>query len=48
VIYEFGFVMRLYFFNYDVMVCIWFAISNPHVLHVENVLPCLKAIGGIS
>jgi len=32
------------FFNHDVMVCIWLAISNPHVLHVGSVCLAWKIL----
>ena len=32
---------------HDVLVSTLLAICNSHVLHVESVLPCLKALGGI-
>jgi len=46
VIYEFGCFETL-IFKHDVMVCIWLAIRNLQVLHVESILFCLKALGGI-
>ena len=35
------------FSMHNVMMCIFLAICNSHVLHVGSVLPCLKALGGI-
>ena len=47
VIYEYGLVGRLYFFKHDVMVSALLAIWNSHVFHIESILLCLKALGGI-
>jgi len=37
VIHEFWCGYETLFFKHDVMVCIWLAISNSHVLHVGSV-----------